>query len=443
MRKWLLGGLIILLAVSGLALAQRRGGSEKNGSMRTAPVTRGTIVISVSATGTVQPTSLVEVRSRATGTVKQVLVEEGQRIRAGEVLVEIDDPDARAAVESGQAALRSAEAAAASARARLAVLRAGATVYTRQQAEEAVRQAEATLAQAKSNLERQEQLLRDGYVAQSAIDQARRDAAVAESQLRAARAHLADVVTGATPEQIADAEGTVRQTLAQADQMRATLRQAEQRQAETRITAPISGVVVKKAVDMGQTVIGGSGVGGTLVITLAQTDPLLATVNVDESDIAGISLGMPVRLTADALPNVAVQGRVDQIAAQAQVNQNVTQFAVTVTLSSPPAAMRLGMTVNAEFLRARAANVLLVPQDAVKPGNPPTVTVVQGSALQTRPVVTGLSNGRQVEISDGLTEGEIVFLGYTRQPAAPAGGRAPFQPQFQRPQQQRPGGPGR
>jgi RND family efflux transporter MFP subunit len=202
-------------------------------------------------------------------------------------------------------------------------------------------------------------------------------------------------------------------------------------------------VVVKRSVDVGQTVIGGSGVGGTLVITLAQIDPLLATVNVDESDIAGISLRMPVRLTADALPNVVVSGRVDQIAAQAQVNQNVTQFAVTVTLEAPPPAMRLGMTVNAEFLRARAANVLLIPQEAVKGGNPPTVTVVRGGTLQTRPVTTGLSDGRQVEITDGLAEGEIVFLGYTRQPSAPPGGRSPFQPQFQRQQQQRPGGTGR
>jgi hypothetical protein len=197
-------------------------------------------------------------------------------------------------------------------------------------------------------------------------------------------------------------------------------------------------------VDVGQTVIGGSGVGGTLVITLAQIDPLLATVNVDETDISVIRLSMPVRLTADALPDVVVSGRVDQIAAQAQVVQNVTQFAVTVTLLAPPPAMRLGMTVNAEFVRARAANVLVVPQEAVKVGNSASVTVVgPGGTLQTRAVQTGVSDGRQVEITNGLTEGEVVFLGYARQQTAPPGGRAPFSPQFQQRQQQRPGGTGR
>jgi HlyD family secretion protein len=435
-------GIVIVLAIAGLALAQRRGGSEKNGTMRTATVTHGTIVLSASATGTVQPVSLVEVRSRATGGVTRMLVEEGQRVRAGQVLVEIDDPDARAAVESGRAALRSAEAAAASAAARLDALRAGATIYTRQQAEEAVRQAEAAVAQAKSNLTRQEQLFRDGYVSQAVVDQARRDAVIADSQLRAAQARLADVQTGATPEQLAEAVATGRQTLAQADQVRANVRQAEARLAETRIVAPISGIVVKRSVDVGQTVIGGSGVGGTLVITLAQIDPLRAIVNVDESDIAGIRIGMPVRLTADALPDAIIAGRVEQIAAQAQVVQNVTQFPVTVVLLAPPPALRLGMTVNADFVRARAADVLVVPQEAVKSGSPSTVTVVQGGTLQVRPVKTGLSDGRQVEITDGLSDGEVVFLGYGRTQTAPPAGRSPFTPQFQQ-RQQRPGGPGR
>ena len=444
-RTWLVViAILVVSAGGGFAWVRFRGDPASADRMRTARVTRGTVVLSVSATGTVQPASLVEVRSRATGTVTRVRVDEGQAVNVGEVLVEINDPDARAAVESTRAALRSAEAAAASARARLDALRAGATVYARQQAEEAVRQADASLAQAKSNLARQEQLLKDGYIPQSSVDQARRDAAVAESQLRAAQAHLSDVQTGASPEQIAESEALLRQSVAQADQARSNQRQADERVAETRISAPISGVVVKRSVDVGQTVIGGSGVGGTLVITLAQIDPLLATVNVDETDISGIRLSMPVRLTADALPDVVVSGRVDQIAAQAQVVQNVTQFAVIVTLFAPPPAMRLGMTVNAEFVRARAANVLVVPQEAVKVGNSASVTVVgPGGTLQTRAVQTGVSDGRQVEITNGLTEGEVVFLGYVRQQTAPPGGRAPFSPQFQQRQQQRPGGTGR
>lgn len=442
-RAWIAVVVVLLLAVGGYALVQRRREPVKADGMRTARVTRGNIVLSVSATGTVEPASLVEVRSRATGEVTRVLVDEGQPVRKGQVLVELDDPDARHAVESGGASLRSAEANAASAQAKLDELRAGATVYARQQAEEAVRQAETALAQANDNQTRQEQLFRDGYVAQAVVDQARNGVRTAQSQLRAAQAKLADLVAGSTPQQIAQAEAALNQARAQVDQVRAALRQAEEQLAETRITAPISGVVVKRSVDVGQSIIGGTGVGGTLVITLAQVDPLYATVNVDESDIAGIRVGMPVRLTADALPDAVIRGQVQQIAAEAVVVQNVTQFAVTVVLQNPPPALRLGMTADAEFVTARRTGVLILPAEAVKGGNPPTVTLVSSGELVPRPVKTGLSDGRTVEILDGLSEGDVVFLGYTRQPATQSPGRAPFQPQFQQRQPQRPGGTNR
>jgi len=335
-------------------------------------------------------------------------------------------------VESYRAALRSAEAAVGVAQAKLDDLRAGATVYTRQQSEEAVRQAEAALAQAKDNLTRQEQLLRDGYVAQSVVDDARHSVDIAESQLRAARAKLSDLVAGSTPAQIAQAESAVRQARAQADQTAAALQQAEEQLAESRIAAPITGVVVKRSVDVGQSIIGGSGTGGTLVITLAQVDPLYAAVNVDEADIAGVRAGMPVRLTADALPNAVIRGKVDRVAAVAQVVQNVTQFAVTVVLQEPPPGVRLGMTVDADFVTARRDNVLLVPRQAVKEGKSPTVTVIVGGELETRAVQTGLSDGRMVEIISGLREGEVVLLGSAKQPAKSSPGRSPFQPQYKK-----------
>src|SRR5256712_2833278 len=117
-HSWMIAVALLVLTAAGFALERRRGEPATSDAMRTAKVTRGTIVLSVSATGTVQPASMVEVRSRATGQVTRVLVDEGQRVRRGQVLVELDDPDARHAVESYGAALRSAEAAVANAQAR-------------------------------------------------------------------------------------------------------------------------------------------------------------------------------------------------------------------------------------------------------------------------------------------------------------------------------------
>src|SRR5207244_229165 len=201
--RWMVAGGVVVLVTAGFVLAQHRGEPAKADAIRTAQVTRGNIVLSVSATGTVEPASMVEVRSRATGTVTRVLVDEGQRVRLGQVLVELNDPDSRHSVD------------------------------------------------------------------------------IAESQLRAARARLSDLIAGSTPAQIAQAESAVRQARAQADQTAAALQQAEEQLAESRIAAPITGVVVKRSVDVGQSIIGGSGTGGTLVITLAQVDPLYAAVNVD------------------------------------------------------------------------------------------------------------------------------------------------------------------
>ncbi len=434
-RWWVVLVAAVLLAVAGLAVAQRRNDQVRTPPMRTAPVSRGTVTVTVTGTGTVEPAALVEVRSRATGRVTRVAVDEGQSVRRGQVLVELDDPDARAAVEAARAAVQSAVAAEASARARLAQLRAGPSAAEIAQAEEAVAQAEANLARAQDTLARQERLLLDGYVAQAVVDQARSEVEIAASQLRAARARLQDLRATPRPEDVAQAEAAVRQAAAQVQQARAALRQAQERLGETRITAPIDGVVVQKAVDVGQTVIGGGGVGGTLVIVLARVDPLYATVYVDESDIAGIRPGMPVVLTADALPEEAVRGRVVRIAARAVVNQNVTQFAVKVMLENPPPALRLGMTVDAEFVVARATGVLVVPQEAVRGA---TVTVVRQGRLEPRRVRTGLSDGRLVEVREGLAEGEVVFLGYGRPQSSEVQGRSPFTLQFG----PRPGGGG-
>src|SRR2546427_4530073 len=251
-HSWMIAVALLVLTAAGVALERRRGEPATSDAMRTAKVTRGTIVLSVSATGTVQRASTVEVRSRATGTVTRVLVDEGMRVRKGQVLVELDDPDSRHAVESGRAALQSAEAAVASAQAKLDDLRAGATVYARQQSEEAVHQAEASLAQAKDALARQEQLLRDGYVAQSVVDDARHGVEIAESQLRAARAKPLDLVTGSTPAQIAQAEAALRQASAQAEVTRANLPQSEEQLAESRITGAHSGAAGTPSCSLGQ-----------------------------------------------------------------------------------------------------------------------------------------------------------------------------------------------
>ena len=195
-RWWWLVAVLLVLAGGGYAFTRTRNAAENEPARwRTATVTRGDLLVSISASGSVRPAAEVEVRSRATGVVTDVLVDEGQRVAAGQVLVLIDDPDAGAAVRAAQAnldaavarlaqveaqrraqaaqdaaAVRLAQASLDAARARLQNLLAGSRPEEVAQAEEAVRVAAAALALAQKDFERSEQLFRDGFISQQQLD---------------------------------------------------------------------------------------------------------------------------------------------------------------------------------------------------------------------------------------------------------------------------------
>ncbi len=475
--------VVALVAGAIWAVRGRTGSRTPAQARRTAAVVRGDLVVSVSGTGTLQPYAQVEVRSRATGTVVELRVQEGDRVSRGQLLAVIDDEDARAAYEAATAQLAAARArleqsrrshaaaraqnaarvaqaeeALATARARLAQVLAGSRPEDVAQAREALRQAELALALSRQNLERVQQLYAAGFIPRAELDQAQNQSAVAQAQERAARARLQAVEAGNRAEDVAVARAQVREAQAalaaavaarlQEDALAADVAaaeaavrsssaqwsQARDRLRETQITAPISGIVAALAVQRGQSVIGGLTGGGTLVLTIADLREIQAHVPVDESDVAQIRPGMAVRITADALPGRTLAGRVERIAPRSTVVQNVIQFNVVVTLRDPDPALRLGMSVDAEFLISERKGVLLVPAEAVRGTGRKQVLVVDGEALVPVPVETGAADGRFVEIVRGLREGQVVYLG----PAATPGGSSPpqpvspFQPQFPR-----------
>ena len=476
-------GIIALIVVVGLVAIvvarSRLAGNNSGPRYRMAEVTRGDLIISVSASGTVEAVSLVDVRSRATGQVLSVLVEEGDRVQKGQLLVVIDDPDARAALENARTSFAAARARLAQSEAQAAIQRAATTTSVKQadasvaaararlaqlrtprpeevaQAEEAVRQAQANAELARQSLRRTEQLFADGFIPRSQLDQARSQDEVAQSQLRAAQLRLQQVRSGASPQEVDVARAQLQQAEAQLAEARngalqqrlrgheveasraqvlaasASVRQAQERVSETRITASVSGIVVKRSVAVGQSVIGGNA-GGTPVLTVAEMSPVRARVFVDESDIARITSAAQVEITADALTGVTFGARILRIAPQPIVEQNVTQYPVTVEITDPRHQLKLGMTVDADFVLARRTNVLLVPQEAVRGGESRAVFIVEGEKLTPRVVQTGISDGRFVEIIRGVREGEPVYLGSARSaPAQQPRPTNPFQPRFQ------------
>ncbi|MDQ7840330.1 MAG: efflux RND transporter periplasmic adaptor subunit [bacterium] len=444
---------------------------------RTARVARGSLIHSVSATGTLKPYSHVEVRSRATGTVVEVHVQEGDRVSKGRLLVVIDDRDARAEHETRAAQLASAqarleqsrsqlaltraqtqtrvveaEASLAIAAARLAQVVAGSRPEQLDQAREALRQAELSAELARQNLARTRDLFTDGLISRAQLDQVQNQHDVAQAQLRSAQARLREITTGSRPEEIEVSRAQVRQAeaaLAQARaallqegvqaadvvaaeaqvrNVRAQLAQARDRLGEARILAPIAGIVARQLVQVGQSVIGGTGSGGTLVMVIADVQVVQAEVGVDESDIANIVTGLAVRVTADALPRRTFNGKVARIAPQAAVVQNVTQYEVIVEVEDPGRELRLGMTLDAEFIITERQGVLLVPAEAVRGQDAKVLIIVENGKLTPVVVETGATDGRQVEIVRGVEQGRTVYLGPTRRQGGNATRSQPASP---------------
>ncbi len=424
----------VILAVAIIGVRSRLSNRPASAAIRTAVVTRGDLVVTVTATGTVTATSQVDVRSRATGTVNQVLVTEGARVSQGQLLATIDDPDARSSLAQARAQVAQNEAAVATARAKLLTLKSGARPEQVAQAQQAVAQAQANLDLAKTNLERQQQLFNEGFIPRATLDQTQTQYQVALAQLRSAQQQLQLLQGGPLPSDVAAAEADVRHAEAQLTSAIAAAQSVQERFNEGFIRAPIAGMVAKRSLEVGQTVIGGSATSGTSVFTLADITPLLAAVNVDETDIAAVRVGMPAALTVDALPESALTGKVVRIAPAGVVVQNVNQYVVTVEITNPSPALRLGMTLNVDFILARAQRVLLVPNEAIRGTQDHAVFLVgDQDKLTPKMVVTGITNGRFTEVKNGLTEGQRIYLGSAAQtaPGTTQPGN-PFQPNFQR-----------
>ena len=459
---------------------------------RTARVTRGTLLSSVSASGQLQPYAQAEVRSRATGTVIDLRVQEGDKVTKGQLLAVIDDRDARAGNETAQAQLATssarlassqvtlaathaqnlaritqAEGALRTANANLARVLVGARPEDIDQAREGLQQAQLAADLARQNLDRTRDLFTQGLVPRQQLDQAQNQFDSSQAQVRAAQAKLRALQAGSTPQDIAVARSQVHEAEsalataraaqlqeaamaadvaaaeAQVRNSQASLAQAVERVNESQVTAPIDGIVAKLAVQVGQSVIGGVSSGGTLVMTIADTRFIQADINVDESDIAQVRINMPTRVTVDALPGRTFNGKVIRIAPQATITQNVTQFDVIVEIQDPDRLLRLGMSADAEFIITERQDVLLVPAEAIRGKDAKVVILLEGEKLAPVVVETGATDGRQVEIVRGLEAGQTVYLGPSRAAASsnsrPQQPVSPFQPQFQ-PRRTSPGG---
>jgi HlyD family secretion protein len=232
----------------------------------------------------------------------------------------------------------------------------------------------------------------------------------------------------------------VQQAEGQLAQARAALRQAQTNLRYTDILAPTDGIVISRAVNVGQTVA--ASFSAPIIFTIAQDLRAMEVhTSVAESDIGRLRAGMNASFTVDAYPGEPFEGRIREIRNAAQVVQNVVTYDAVIDVANPDLKLKPGMTATVTVIADRRDAVVRVPNAALRfrpegaaggaagSRNARTVYVLVGGAPVPRQVKSGLSDGSFTEITDGeLREGEAVIVGFapgTPGAAAQGGGRGP------------------
>ncbi|HSC00001.1 MAG TPA: efflux RND transporter periplasmic adaptor subunit, partial [Burkholderiaceae bacterium] len=295
-------------------------------------------VRSVVASGRVETPHRVDIGTQIVGNVVKVPVAEGQSVVASQPLVVLDDTELRAAAAQADLAVVQAQA-------RLRQLSEVQTPV----AEQALRQAQINLDNARTQLNRQEDLFRQGFIGQAALDDARKAVDLADSQLRSASEQLRTLRTGGSDLALAQA------TLAQA---RASAEQAKARLGYALIRAPVAGVLISRGVEPGDVVQPGK-----VLMVLSPAGSTQLVVQIDEKNLGLLALGQDALASADAFPDKRFAAKLVYI--NPGINAQTGSVEVKLDVPSPPEYLRQDMTVSVDIEVARRARAILVPTDAV------------------------------------------------------------------------------
>ncbi len=362
--------IVVLAAAAGGAGYYFWGRGAKAEEYVTAKIERGNVRNTVSATGTLQAVTTVQVGSQVSGIISALYVDFNSVVKKGQLVAQLDPSIFQAQVAQQRANVEQARANLADAQARL-VSAEVAIENQRAGVSSAVANLEALKAQrddAKSNLQRQESLASSGLVNQRELDIARTSVQSAEARYNQAAAQLAQA--RATEQQaaragLAQAQAAIKQAQAQIQQTSAALRLAEVNLSHTTIHSPIDGVVVSRNVDVGQTVAA-SLQAPTLFTIANDLTQMQVIANIDQADIGVINSSNRVGFTVDAFPGQTFNGKISQIRLNPQNVQNVVTYNVVIDVENPELKLKPGMTANLTMTIAERNNVLKVPNAALR-----------------------------------------------------------------------------
>lgn len=342
------------------------------------------IVQTIVATGRVETPSLVTLGMAGSGTVASVLVAEGDTVAKGDVMVTIDDADARSVFEQAGAAVRQSEA-------KLAQIGGSGLASAR----EALLQAAAALTNTRQKYDRVSQLARSGLVSEATLDDAKQAQDIAQSQVRNANAAVAAASPKGTDYLVA---------VSVLEQSKAAARSTQIKLKNTQLLAPANGTIITRSVEVGMVVQSGVG-----LIEFAPAISKRLVLLIDERNLSKIKTGLNAIASPDAYPDErfnAVLTFVNPI-----IDSDRGSFEVKLDVQTPPAYLKEGMTVSVDIEILRKDNALVIDTSAVRDAasaKPHVLVIVDGYARQ-KPVVIGISGAGKSEIVSGLSAGELVI----------------------------------
>ena len=318
----------------------QRGGSDAV-QYRTGKIERGPLQAAVSASGAVSPVTQVTVGTQVSGQVKEILVDFNSEVKAGQLIAVIDPETFEYRVRSAQADVDAARAVVLTAQANVVAARAQ------------VSRAQTDLAEARRTHERNLMLVSKEFIARSTADQSN---ALVNTSLEAVKA--AEAQLGVSEAQVKSAQANVAQR-------EATLAQARVDLARTRITSPVNGIVIKRAIEKGQTVAA-SLQAPELFIIAQNLREMQVEASIDEADVGRIRTGQKASFTVDAFPGRTFEGQISQVRKAALNVSNVVTYVAVVTFANPDGRLLPGMTANVRVITDVRDSVLKVPNSALR-----------------------------------------------------------------------------
>lgn len=387
-RRWLLLVAVLVLIVAGVGVTLGlRGRGPARIEVQTAPAARMSIVQTVAATGRIEPRTQINISADVSAKITRLAVKEGDAVREGDFLLELDRKRYAAQVESAEANLHVAQA------------------------------------NAEVNAENLTKAEKDYLRAQQLFDHQLETQAALDGALSAYQAQKAQH----------------RSSLDQVEQVRAALKQSQDDLSKTRIYAPMTGTVSKLNKEVGEIALG-SQFQEDVILELSNLAGMEALVDVDENDVVLLAAGDPAVIEVDALPEARLAGTVTDIANSAKISgsgttDQKTEFEVRISVNAPSPQLRPGMTASAEVTTETHEGALGVPIQSVAVRTPEqlgaagaeapawrpdpdgfvqVVFVVEGGRASARQVRTGIQSETNIEIMEGLEPGQEVVVGSYR-----------------------------